>query len=321
MTAASRLILAGLMVFGGAGCVVTQSVRYQSSQAEWRFGRTLGRQIVTDHYEIYTTLTDDNLLRTFPELMERTYEYYAHLVPPGRALEHRMPIYLFATRPEWTLFTQRFTGPRAPIFLQIRNGGYSERGVTVIQYVSHPTTFPLMAHEGLHQYLFHQVNPQVPAWLNEGLATICEGQRWSGGGLERFEPQYNPSRQNILAEAVLRNELIPLAELLATNAGRIVGGPGRTVATYYAQLWALLVFLMEGRDGQYADKLRELSESLSDPQIVATSLSPDAGQSLFRRYISDDLRSFEAEYLDFWRRRLLGGPGSPAAQPLRRAAK
>ena len=257
------------------GCAGAQPERrdFAARSGEWRFGQKLGRQITTDHYVIYTTLTDETLLATFPELMERTFEYYRTLVPPRSEPAERMQIYLFATRPEWVYFTQKFTGPRAAVFLQIRNGGYSERGVTAIQYVAHQTTFPLMAHEGLHQYLYHFVNPQVPAWLNEGLAVLCEGQRWSGGGLKSFDPGYNPSRQNVLAEAVLRDELIPLPRLLETNAGRIVGDTSRRVGTYYAQVWALVLFLMEAENGKYADAFHELRESLagSDFRFAAGS--------------------------------------------------
>ena len=50
-----------------------------------------------------------------------------------------------------------------------------ERGITVAEYVSHAVTFPLLTHEGFHQFLYHCAYPRVPAWLNEGLAVMCEG--------------------------------------------------------------------------------------------------------------------------------------------------
>jgi hypothetical protein len=268
--------------------------------------------MLTEHYEIYTTITDERLLATFPELMERTYAFYQEVVPPERPLNARMPIYLFARRPEWAYFTQKFTGPRAAIFLKIRNGGYSERGVTAIQYVSHPATFPLMAHEGLHQYLYHQVHPQVPAWLNEGLATVFEGQRWRGDRLAAFEPNYNPMRQNALAEALLRDELIPLSNLLETNAGRIVGDTGRNVATYYAQVWGLVMYLMEGDNGRYASAFRKMCTSLSEGTadkipvtLSAAAVARSPGEALFRTHITDDLEQFERDFRAYWRKRLL----------------
>ncbi|MDX2199778.1 MAG: hypothetical protein SF069_12510 [Phycisphaerae bacterium] len=309
------LLAASLGIAQLAGCNATEpQPRIEAQFSDWRFGQKPGRKIETEHYEIYTTLTDEVLLATFPELMERTFRYYQQQVPPKFQPEGRMPIYLFESLNEWAYFTQRFTGPRAPIFLQIRNGGYSERGVTVIQYVSHQTTFPLMAHEGLHQYLYHYVNPKVPAWLNEGLAVLCEGQRWTGAGLRSFDPAYNPSRQNVLAAAVLRDELLPLTELLETNAGRIVGETSRKVATYYAQVWALVRYLQEGDDGRYAPAYREMCAKLSEADFSTFALRNsnltggrvNAGEALFRKFITDDIETFEQGYRAFLRQGLLG---------------
>jgi hypothetical protein len=284
----------------------------------WSYRGHPGFRLTTEHYELFTTLQDELLIETLPELMETALAYFRQLVPAARRPDARMPVYLFATRNEWADFTRRFAGPRAEVFLQIINGGYSERGVTVIKYTAHQTTFPIMAHEAFHQYLHHYVSPWVPAWLNEGMAVVCEGQRWSGQRLRRFDPWHNPARANLLAEALLRHELFPLSELLATNAGRIIQLPSRQVGIYYAQLWAWVLFLREGQEGRYAARFADLLSRLDDlgPDGLDPPTAPaddesarkaaSLGEALFRSFVSDDLETVEREYREFIRQRVIG---------------
>jgi hypothetical protein len=270
----------------------------------WKFASTPGFKVTTAHYEIYTTLRDQVLRDALPGFVEAAYENYARLVPPARVDAGRMKVYLLASRGQFEAFTRRLTGPRARVFLQVRNGGYSERGVSVIEYVSHEITFPLFAHEGFHQYLYHCVNARIPAWLNEGLAVYCEGQRWDARGIKEFDPWYNPMRRNDLVAGLAAKRLHPLRRLLETDAGRIIAGPDQSVASYYGQVWALMLFLRDGAGGKYAAGFQRLLGSLSTVGAARPLLSP--GEDLFRKFISDDLETVEREYLDFVRTRFLG---------------
>jgi hypothetical protein len=274
-----------------------------------------GVKLTTEHYEIYTTMRDETLRAALPTFVEAAYENYAALVPPAKTPTGRMKVYLFVARDQWEAFTRRFTGPRAKVFLQVRNGGYSERGVSVIEYVRHEITFPLFAHEGFHQYLYHYVKPNIPAWLNEGLAVVCEGQRWGSQSIERFDPWYNPTRRNQLAEALASDHLYPLPRLLRTDAGRIVGGSNRAVGTYYAQVWALMLFLREGANGRYAADFQRLLTSLGRDDleqharaahIWSDRAAPNFGEDLFRNFISEDLDAIEREYQTFMQQRFFG---------------
>lgn len=316
----------GLVLLGGlgmAGCGAPRDDMYAARREPvaaaietWEYRGRDGRKVTSQHYEIYTTLTDEYLLSAVPGLMESAFDYYQRLVPATREPREKMQVYLFLERQEWADFTRRFTGPRAPEFLRITYGGYCERGVTVIRYVSHQTTFPLLAHEGFHQYLHHHVNPYVPAWLNEGMAVMCEGQRWNGDRLVRFDPRFLPARRNILAEAVLEDRLFGLEQLLETHAGRIIQLSSREVGTYYAQLWALILFLREGRDGTYAPAFATmLSElgGLEAQRTVRTVASDDrparsAGEQLFRAYIGENLAEIEADYRAFMKSAIVGVP-------------
>lgn len=302
-----------LALFGCAASGGAQTIEFQSEP--WAFRGRPGTKLVTAHYEIYTTLRDETLINGIPEMCESAYSEYARLVAPVHATDERMKVYLFAARPEWADFTREFTGARAAVFLKVRNGGYSEQGVSVIQYVSHDITFPLLAHEGFHQYLYCCVTDQVPAWLNEGLAVYFEGQELGGDGRTKFEPWNNPSRSNSLAEAIIRKKLFPLEEILDTHAGRIAGMPPRTVGTYYSQLWALVGFLMEGEGGKYSDGFGRLLKAVSGGELEqfarAAHVMSDAGEfsfgrALFEAFITKDLPAFEDEFLRYAKAKTIG---------------
>lgn len=298
-----------------SGCTATQPVRQSVPfrVEDWSFADAPGRKILTEHYQIHTTLTDPVLIDALPQFVEGCFEHYRTLVPPAREPNELMPVFLFATRAQWEAFTRKFTGARARQFLQVRNGGYSEAGVSVIEYVSHSVTFPLFAHEGFHQYVHHCVGHDIPPWLNEGLAVECEGQRW-GVRLREFDPWYNPARRNVLAQALIANRLHPLRTLLRTHAGEIVGGSLQSIGSYYAQVWALVLFLREGEGGKYATMFKTLLADLSTGeaarQVKIATLStegelPTPGEALFRHYIGDDLPTIELEYFKFMRGRFL----------------
>lgn len=295
-----------------AGCAQKQRPAVEYTTDDWKFARQPGWKITTAHYEVYTTLRDPVLRAAIPDFMETAYAEYARLVPPANPPAEPMRVFLLKSRQEWELFTRNFAPDHADTLLKIRNGGYSERGVSVIEYVSHEITFPLLGHEGFHQYLHHCVNTRIPAWLNEGLAVVCEGQRWGDARIESFDPWFNPARTNALAEAVSTNKLHALRTLLATNAGEMVDKSDRAIATYYAQVWALVLFLqtdrVQDKPGPYALGYAKMINALHDLRLEtfarAAALSETAapasfGEELFRAFIRTDLDQVERDYRTF----------------------
>lgn len=306
--------LAAAALLGGCGQSDKRApVSYESES--WRYGRSEGHKLTTEHYEIYTTIDDEVLLDSLPDFVEAAFANYQGLAPSSHVPDERMKIFLFASRSHWESFTRRWTGPRSETFLMIRNGGYVERGVAVIEYVAHQITFPLFAHEGWHQYLHYYVQPGIPAWLNEGLAVYCEGQRWGFEGIKEFDPWYNPTRRNQLADAIQRSRLHSLPRLLETHPGEVIHETSQSVSTYYAQVWALMLFLRHGADGKYAEGYQRLLSRLSEvdlqqharaAQIWSEGRGSSYGEALFRSFISEDVDTVEREYRAFMRERFLG---------------
>lgn len=283
--------------------------------ADWSYAGHPGRLVTTAHYELFTTVTEANLLKILPQVLETAYLNYQKLVP-GHEPAEKMKVYMFVQRGEFEHFTRRLAPEKAETLVQVRNGGYSERGVTVVEYTSHEFTFPLMTHEAFHQYLNTCVHPDIPAWLNEGLAVCFEGQYGSAAGIRAFDFWFNPSRRGKLVESLQRQDLFTLDELLRINAGNVVGGSLRRIGAYYGQVWALILFLREGADGKYAAGFQKMLEAISQGKAqahaqAAFALASDArpyspGAALFEAFISPDIEAVNREYVRFMRQRFLG---------------
>lgn len=289
----------------------------ESRRDDWRFADETGSEIRTKHYAIFTTLREPYLVDALPQAMESAYLFYRQLVPAAAEPTETMPVYLFARRGHFANFTRQTFGARAQLLLKVRGGGYSERGISVIEYVAHQIAFPVVAHEGMHQYLYHCVNKRIPAWLNEGLAVLCEGQRWDNKGLVEFDPYYNPLRRNALADVLLRNRQFSLAHLLKSNAGHVVGGSSTEVDAFYGQVWALMLFLRDGEEGKYRDGLTRMLLALGTEDLEQFAQAAHAtskqehyefGQALFAAFISADFDAVGLEFDRFMREKIIAKP-------------
>ncbi|HUU82308.1 MAG TPA: DUF1570 domain-containing protein [Phycisphaerae bacterium] len=269
-----------------------------------------GTQITTEHFDIYTTVDDQEMRDYVPRFLEACYRQYADLLTPPEGPSPRMQTYLFANQRQSAEFTrQKFPG-RTDVYERIGVGGFAIEGSCVTFY-TRPRYYMLrtLAHEGLHQYFGAHFKQRIPAWLNEGMATYCEGF-----DLQRRQPVFSPTensfRLNALREALSSDALIPLTELLSTHAGEvIVQAKSRLTQTYYAQVWALVVFLRHGADRTYAAGFEEMLADVAAGRLTARARAagiaaetPSAavtGEAVFRAYITDDLPAFEKAYRDY----------------------
>jgi len=293
-----------------AGCQApapVEPLEVVANRSEWRYGRTRGQRIRTEHWEVFTTIAEDMTLAVLPEFLERAWAQYARLVPLTKPPARPLVCYVFQRRGEWELFVRRTAGGRARKYLRIRNGGYSEADLAAVHYAGRAQTLAVLSHEGLHQYLAVNTADAVPAWLNEGLATWCEGFRWDGRSVT-FAPRENVFRSGALQRAALASQLYPLGELLAINAGHVVGTEAPKVAAYYAQVWALVYFLHDGMDGRYRSAFESMLNDVSAGRLgtrargymaASAGRSISYGQAAFQCCITEDLDAFEAEFLAF----------------------
>ncbi len=310
-------ILFALLCLVSVGCQQQQlkMAPVEVHTESWTFGKTEGTLLTTPHYRIYTTLTDPQMLAILPRFMETAHRLYAQLLPVAQPSDEPSNLYVFRTRNEWEAFTRRFTPSRASTYFRIRSGGYAEPNGTVVYYLKRYVTFAVIAHEGFHMYVFRNFQPNaVPAWLNEGLASYCEGHEWQQDN-PVFTPGVNRFRMNSVRRALIKGSLFKLDDMLGTNAGKVIQSSSDKVETYYAQAWSMVTFLMQGPRGKYAPGFQRLRTELGTEEqrltvnaYIAAHPKSDgqalgAGEALFRSYITEDLEGFNADY-GLWLRKL-----------------
>jgi hypothetical protein len=277
-------------------------------EGEWTYGRRTGVRLVTDHFEIYTTVDDEELQFALPMFLEAAYTQYTELVPPLATDGPRLETYIFANRAEWDRYVRENYPQRYRVYSRISEGGFADRNRCVAYYIRNRRihTLSVIAHEGFHQYLGAMFSRPVPAWLNEGLACYCETFEVQKD-VPVFTPTRNAIRANCLRASLASDSLLPLEEILATDAGRvIVRNKSAMTRAYYAQAWGLICMLRHGEDEKYRAGFEQMCADIGtrDFQIKAQAAriaapEPDAcspGEALFRAYITTDLDAFEEEY-------------------------
>jgi hypothetical protein len=274
-----------------------------------------GLELATDHYALFTTLLDPDLLAMLPAFMESAHRAYnAELPHPIRPRE-RSTIYLFADRPQWEAFTRDLAGPQAGAFLQIRDGAYCLNGVCAAYDLGPERTLAALAHEGWHQFTSRHFAFRLPSWLDEGVAATFEGFTWIRGGAQ-FHRGPNAYRLGPLRDAGAAGTLLPLDVLLATSPGEAMAlDRSARVQTFYGQAYALALFLQQAEGRRYLAGYRRLMadglagrwplESLSRA-IAADRNMPKTvdwnrivGPRLFRYYVTHDLQGFQQRYQAF----------------------
>ena len=152
--------------------------------------------------------------------------------------------------------------------------------------------FAQLYHEAFHAYLANYVypadGPQLPRWLNEGLAQIFETAILEG--LELRVGHADPQRLERAARAAPRGELVPLADLLRSGPKQflVAHDSDRLVSDrYYLTSWALAFHLVFERHLLGTSALDRYVRSCHDgcPPIEA-----------FERLIAEPLVEFEPAF-------------------------
>lgn len=278
-------------------------------QVAWSFHGVPGSVLTTPHYDLHTTCRDRTLLDALPKILEGSFAAYQKLVPVATPPDRPMVSYVFATRDQWEAFTREFAGARADTYMKIRTGGYEENGVTASHYSRRGVTLSVLAHEGLHQFLSCTGRRDVPPWLNEGLACYFEAFELNDDGWPVFNPKENLMRLPQLRTAIQRDRLFRVEELVSMDAGRAVRAGEEHARTYYAQIWALALFLTEPpRVNPDARGFEKLLKELGTEQMRLAaggyrSAMPGDGrgvmsqsEAIFRYYITNDMTGFTRRY-------------------------
>lgn len=293
--------------FGGCASA-PRSPRTTPVTTPWSQEGLVGRRMVTEHFEIVSTLTDRDFERAVPEVLEASYRQFGRTLPPPTISEApRLKTLLFGTRTEWLRYTARHYPARYALYSRIHAGGFTDGETAVSFYSTRGDTLATLVHEAWHQYTAAR-RDAMPAWLNEGLACYYEAVSLSQGR-PVFTPRRNTFRLNALREALQSNAALSIAQLLATDAGHVVGGDhSLQTQRYYAQVWGLVVYLKHEAGARSAASFTRMLEDIAGgkagARVTAQRLGTAAaapvseGEAWFRAYWGDP-QEYEAGFFDF----------------------
>ena len=169
---------------------------------------------------------------------------------PNMRLTTGAPLLIFA------LQTENDIKWLAPVIWKNRKGpmpaGYFEHGwekqfAVVNISVDIPGAYNVVYHEYVHS-LLHTNFRWLPTWLDEGLAEFY--------GNSRFDPKKSYVGAPSTRVYQLKNRtLIPLETLLIVNPWTYYHGDENQIATFYAESWALVHYLVFGPDMESGKKL------------------------------------------------------------------
>lgn len=301
-----------------------------STAEPWSFGGYDGELVTTPTHLLHLTLPEGRLRTAMPVFTGTALLHYRTMLSadaeaePLDAPTERMSTFVFGTRPEWAAWTKWRLRRGASLYLGIERGGYTIDAESVIWDIGRYDTLCMLAHEGWHQYTQSVFRHPLPAFLEEGLAAYAEGHRFRRSDTAPvFMPWRNLERYGQLRSARYRNRLIDLDDLIARPPQYFVAGSERGLLTYYAQLWALVHYLVEGREGRYRDGLVKLVSDAVDGHITSSiydadrragilgrTLGPNTGRDIIATYFDEDYAGFKAGYEAFIDRVVASGNGT-----------
>ena len=247
-------------------------------------------RVRSKHYTIHTTLTDGETLRTFGRHMDAIFAAYRH-----RFREYRprhaghMPLYLFETRQQYVDFLARHgidAENSGGMFFVARD----VRGLaTWTRDRGRGDVFEVLQHEGFHQFAWNYLGPQLPQWVNEGLAQYFEDGVLVGPQIRTGLA--DARRIRIVKNAFHARRVMPVVDVLEITNRQW----NQTLATdpvkaelLYAQAWSMVFFLIHGDNEKYqphfARYLMLLSRGVDSPRAFRRAFGLDDLSPMQRRW-------------------------------------
>ncbi|HEY8748580.1 MAG TPA: DUF1570 domain-containing protein [Tepidisphaeraceae bacterium] len=245
----------------------------------------------TPHYLIHTDL-DDSIAKDMAQRIEGMYSEYSQRLAAFSGVSNypRMEVYLFRQQQDYVKFTGGKIRNTGGIFLPGRN-----LLAAFLEGQGRQQLRRTLQHEAFHQFAYNAISPDIPIWLNEGLAQFFEEGLWNGPGLVLGE---SPPRRVRQLQADMKNgQLVPFAQLLPMSDerwGRRLSESRSDGAVQYNQTWAMVHFLVMARSTrgellyrpQLLDMLRLLHSGKATANAFEVSFGTDVQgfQERFKRY-------------------------------------
>lgn len=227
----------------------------------WTYRGVSGTRLITEGWEIHTTIQYDHIVDGLPNFYESLLRHYTSVFGELPYPRTRLRVFLFADESQWQRQVSDMLGDEARQWEGLGRGGLTIDGTAVLYHLDSRgrsrATFRIAAHEGWHQYAESIFKKCLPTWLDEGIGTWMEGFRVRRGALV-FEPASNWDRLTTLRRIVASDKLSTLSSLIEAQPSELLATGRGSLLGYYAQLWAFTSFLMEHDNGRYRPVVQQM---------------------------------------------------------------
>jgi hypothetical protein len=252
------------------------------------------RLLETRHYRIHTDL-DEKFAEELGRRMDAMYDDYRRRLQdftPADDSTAKFEVYLFKQRKDYLRFTKNKVPNTGGVFMPARN--------TLAAFLEGQGRDALrrtLQHEAFHQFAHSLIHPDLPPWLNEGLATVFEEGIFLGRSFTLG--QVPPRRVRQLEADLLNNRLVPFRQIMAMSldewALALNDKQATLGATQYNQAWAMCHFLIFAqRNGDTIYRRRFLD-------MLTRIHRGDAPMTAFTAAFSDNIDGFESLFKEFAR--------------------
>lgn len=245
------------------------------------------RKFSSRHYRIHTDIPSP-LAEELVVRLDEMYEEYARRLSGFGGVVDGEPseVHLFARKNDFMKFTRNRHPNSTGVFVPRLNqlAAYLDDRASLRR---------TLQHEGLHQFAFNAISPNLPAWLNEGMAVYFEEGLWTGKSF--LIGQVSPDRLDRLRADMRHRRMIPFRQMMAMTQAEwnaaAAADPERST-TLYNQAWAMVHFLVHSHNGgePYRPRLLRMF------RLIREGRPP---QDAFAEAFSPNIDGFEARFNEF----------------------
>ena len=252
------------------------------------------REIQTRHYRIHTDL-DFEFANDLAQRLDAMYEAYSWRLRLFKENGREMPrfeVYLYRDQKDYLNLTGQKMKHTGGVFMSGRN-----LLASFLEGQGRDALRRTLQHEAFHQFAHTVISPNLPVWLNEGLAQVFEEAVWNGSN---FALEQVPPRRIRQLEDDLRNKrLVKFETIMALSPmewAKRLETDHHTGSTQYNQAWAMVYFLINAKDDK--DGFRYRQRLLKWLELLHDGHEADAS---FRVAFGNNIPGFEARFVEYAR--------------------
>jgi hypothetical protein len=247
----------------------------------------------TKYYRIHTDL-DRELAEDLARRMDAMYDEYQRRLSAFTREKAGPPleVYLFRRQQDYLRFTGERWRNSGGVFMASRN-----LLAAFLEGQGRDALRRTLQHEAFHQFAALAISPEMPVWLNEGMAQLFEEGIWTGDGF--WLGQVPPRRVRQLEEDIKKQRLVRFDKLMAITPEQwssTLADDHGAGATQYNQSWAMVHFLVQARDAagkeKYRGRLVQMLQQLHNGR---------SGREAFEAAFSTNVKGFQDRFVEYAR--------------------